>query len=124
MPNLFGLNIASILNDALNSAGGLRPAVLTKSVNGTRTPGSLTAGNNPTTTTHNCQAYVERSTERVAGTLVETGGMVVGIIGASIAPSAEPEPSDIVTVDGVDYTIDEISEVDPARALFICSVQS
>jgi hypothetical protein len=124
MPDLFGLDIAGILNDAIQSAGGLRSATLTKTVNGTRTPGSLTGGNNATSTSHTCQAYVESSSARREGSLTRVGGTKVGILGASISPAAVPQANDRVTVDGVDYTIVGVPEIDPAQALFICSVES
>ena len=125
MPNLFGIDIAGILNDAINSAGGLRPATLFKSVNGTRTPGNLGGGTNPTDPPpeSSCQVYVEKNTTRIEGTLAQTGGMTIGIIGASISPARVPEPSDEVLVDGVTYTIVSIREVDPADALYVCTVQ-
>lgn len=124
MSDLFGLDIAGLVNDAITAAGGVRPATLTKSVNGARTSGALAEGNNPTTTTHTCQAFIDSSIDRLPGQLSAQGGRFVSILGASISPAAVPEPSDVVTVDGVAFSIAEVPEIDPARALYVCRVVS
>lgn len=124
MPRLFGLDIAGLVNNAIGSAGGVRPAVLYQTLNSLRTAGNLTGGNNAQTVPHNCQAFVDSSTERRTGTLTTEGGDFVSILGASISPPAIPKPSDQVLLDGVTYTITEIAEVDPAQALYRCRVES
>ncbi len=44
MPNLFGIDIAGIINSEIAAAGGVLSGTLTKTAPGTRTAGSLTAG--------------------------------------------------------------------------------
>ncbi len=121
--SLFGIDIAGIVNDAIGEASGLRPSQLVKTVSGTPTAGAITSGNNSTETVHTCQAFVEISKERVGDSLVETGGKTASILGASVSPTAEPATGDVLIVDGVSYTIGEIKDVDPARALFVCKVE-
>lgn len=124
MADLFGIDIAGIVNDAIVGAGGLRQSTLLKTVSGTRTAGALTSGNNPTQTVHACQAFHEASKERVDDSLAETRGEFVSILGASIDPAAEPSTGDVIVVDGVRYDIVDIPEVDPARALYRCRVET
>ena len=123
MANLFGLDIAGIVNDAIASAGNLRPVTLTKTISGTRTSGSLTGGNNPTTTTHTCQGFRDSSVMVMEGTNTRTTGRFVSILGASISPPTAPESGDTVTIDGETFRINGVPEVDPANALYRCAVE-
>lgn len=126
MPNLFGLNIAGIVNDAISSAGGVLPGTLTKVTAGTRTPGDIAAGTNPTTVTHPMRGFVDQRTkQRVGGTLAATGGRFISILGASLPEGVEPDPGDGVWLDGETKTfrIVEIVERDPAAALYTVRVE-
>jgi len=126
MPNLFGLDIAKIINDAIQGAGGLRPGTLTKVIPGTRTPGALTGGTNPTTTTHSCSCYVTLDTDIRRAGQVGTAKSPVGIrkhpkvliLGASISPAATPEITDKITIDGTTYTLLEGIGMDPSGATY------
>ncbi len=124
MPNLFGLNIAKIVNDSITLAGGVLSGTLTKPVAGTRTPGSLTGGTNPTTTTHTFEGFIEDKTEtRREGSLVSEGGKFVSILGDSIDPVAEPNQGDEILIESITYRILAIVGRDPAAALFECRVE-
>jgi hypothetical protein len=119
MPNLFGLNIAKIINDAIQSAGGLRPGTLTKVTPGTRTPGSLTGGTNPTTTTHSCSCYVTLDSEiRRAGQVGARKNPQVLILGASVSPTAVPEVNDRIAIDGITYTLIAAIGKDPSGSTY------
>ena len=122
MPSLFGVDIAQELANAFS--GQLLTGTLTRVTPGTRTPGQLTGGTNPTETTHAFEGFIEDKTEvRREGTLVSRGGKFVSILGASVSPAAVPQQGDKVTIEGVDYTIVEIAGRDPAAALYECRVE-
>ena len=128
MPNLFGLNIAQIVANAIAQAGGLQEGTLTQFTPGTRTPGSLTGGTNPTSTTHTFQGFVEAEEEdsyinRRGETVVSLAMRKLSILGATISPVTTPNQSDEATINGVTYRIVEVMEVDPAEAIFICRVE-
>jgi len=118
MVELFGINIAEVIADAIDEAGNLRPGTLTRITPGTRTGGSLTGGTNPPTTSHSLQGFVETRTRRREGTLVASPMSVVTIIGASVTPIATPEVNDTVLIDGVTWDLLELLSRDPASAVF------
>ena len=124
MPSLFGLDIAGIVNDAFTQAGGVLDATLTKVEPGTRTPGDLAGGTNSTSTAHACKGFVEQRTSRRMGdTLVQVAGEYVSILGASLPAGVEPEPSDSVTIEGRTFVVIEVTERDPAAALYVLRVE-
>lgn len=102
MPDLFGLDLAGIVNDALTGAGGLRPATLTKVTPGTRTPGSLTGGTNPTSASYPTQGIAQTTTQGDPGTLTARTTTIVTLLGAKlIAAGVEPTVGDRVTIGNV-----------------------
>lgn len=122
MSRLFGLDIAGIVNSEIAGAGGVRPAVLTKPVPGTRTPGSLSGGTNPTTTTHAARGFEDSLSRLRPETIVtEAAGLVV-LLGASIVGGVEPEAGDSVSLDGGDNQRIVRVESDPANATYECQV--
>ena len=122
---LFGLNIAQLVADSISSAGGLLDGVLVKRTSGTRTPGNLTGGTNPAEGRHNFQGFVEnRSEVRSNGSLVSAGGEFVSILGATLPAGVEPSQGDQIEIESTTFTITEISERDPAAALYMCRVSS
>lgn len=124
MPDLFGLDIAGMVNDALSSAGGLVPGSFVKSAPGTRDPDDPTAGTNPTTTIHSFQGFFENLTvTRREGSIVREAGEYVSILGVSIDPATEPEPGIVITLEGRTVTAKELVTRDPAAALFILRVE-
>lgn len=121
MPDLFGLDIAGIVNDAIDGAGGLRPGTLTRKTAGTRTPGSLTGGTNPGTAAYSLSGFVETEAERRANSAVATRGATMTIMGASV--SIAPAVNDTVLMDGSTYTLVELLERDPAAATYMFAVE-
>lgn len=117
MPNLFGLDIAKLVNDSIAQAGGVRSGVLTKILPGTRGV-NPSAGTNPSTTTHNFKGFVELRTVRRKGQSVEQTLPVVTILGASVTPVAAPTVNDSVVIDGETYILLEMRKSDPAGAVF------
>jgi len=118
MPDLFGLNIAKIVNDSLTSAGGLVAGTLTSYTPGTRST-NKTEGTNPTSTTHTFQGFVETQDGRQAEAVVSpTEDLFVSIMGASVSPAVAPKINDQVTIDGSTYTLLKLASLDPAEALY------
>ncbi len=118
MANLFGLDIAGIINTEIAAAGGLVAGTLTKTSAGTRTGGALTAGTNPVTTVHAISGFVEKRTRRFEGQLIADVMTVVTILGASVSPAAVPEVNDSVTLDGADHVLTALLSRDPASAIY------
>jgi hypothetical protein len=115
---LFGVNISGIIH--ANVSPGVNDAVLTKVTTGTRTPGQLTGGTQPTNTTHACKGFVDKlSRNQLEGTLVKDTDSSVAITGDSIAGGQVPKAGDRVTILSVEYNIIEVT-VDPALALYTC----
>ena len=124
MTQLFGLQLDQIINDALTSAGGLRPGTLTHVTPGERDTTNLLAGTNNTETTHSFQGYVEQSEGRKGDSLVRDSMAMVGIMGASVTPFVVPEVGDRVVIDGTQYTLLKLKERDPARALYVFQTEA
>tara|TARA_R110000803_G_scaffold191700_1_gene254393 strand:+ start:83 stop:454 length:372 start_codon:yes stop_codon:yes gene_type:complete len=122
MPNLFGIDIAGEIAKAFS--GLLLKGTLTKTIPGTRTPGNLTGGNNPTSVPYSFEGFIENKTEvRKGGTLVSSGGKMVSILGGSLPAGIVPASADEVTIEGTTYKILAIEGRDPAAALYECRVE-
>ena len=121
MPNLFGVDIAKEINDAMGS--GLLAATLVSVTPGTPTPGSLTSGSNPTTVSSSCRAVMEDYLDReVDGTLVVVGDRKVLILGASLPSGVIPEPGDRVTIESSTFDVIRVMR-DPAAASYTCQAR-
>ncbi len=118
MANLFGVDIAGIIDGAMSS--GLLPATLHSIAIGTRTAGDPTAGTNPTTTDHACRGIQDDYNENeIDGDLVRVGDRKILLIGNSIAELVVPKPNDEVTIEGRRYTVVRVKR-DPAAATYLC----
>lgn len=96
-----------------------RPAVLVVVTAGTRTPGALTAGTNPTETSVQCKGLVITWKRALLGaTLVAVGDRVVMLLGQTLGTAA-PKPGDKITIEGVTSRVIDISR-DPAAATYSC----
>ena len=128
MADLFGLDIAQIVADGIDSAGGVLSCTLNKITPGTRVGGSLTDGTAPTSTPYDFQGFAEKRERRFNdrgsvfrgvgfGEQVSTETIsVVTILGATC--EVEPEVNDTTLVDGVTYTLLELTNRDPASAVY------
>ena len=116
MPDLFGLDIAGIINTEIANAGGVRSGTLTKETPGTRTPGDLAGGTNPTSVAYTFNGFVEQ--KATAGDLTQMSMAVVTILGASVTPTAVPEVNDRVLIDGITWELVELLSRDPAAAVY------
>lgn len=126
---LFGIDIAQLVAD--NIGPGVLPLTLVKREPGSRTPGSLSAGTNPTTTSHTGRGFISDYSEVQIGqqagggegrTLVQRGDRRVIILGNTLSPAAVPEPGDRVTIEGDEYSIVNVMR-DPAAATYTCQVR-
>lgn len=116
--NLFGLDIAKIINDSITAAGGVLGGILTHYSPGTRTVGDLAAGLNPTSTVHLFRGFFELKEVRRKGQINTQVAPVVTLLGASITPSTVPAVNDVVTIDGRTLRLVELLRADPASAVF------
>lgn len=123
MPDLFGIDIAGILNTEIANAGGLPQGTLTKVTRGTRTSGSLTAGLSETPTTHTFNGFLEQGQVRIPGTRATETGDFITILGASVTPTAVPGVNDTVVLEGQTYELVELMVRDPAAATYMFRVK-
>jgi len=118
MAKLFGIDIAKEVNRGIASAGGVLPGVLTVSTSGTRTPGDLTGGTNPSSVTKAFRGFVETEGDRRPGSTVAGSMAVVTILGASVQDGVVPEVNMEVNIEGTDYSLVELLSRDPAQAVY------
>lgn len=112
--------VANALNAALPAAGVTESATLVRSIAGTRTPGSLASGTNPTTTSYACKGFVSNEKhEKIGETLVERTDRIVCILGASLPVT--PLSTDKITIDGVTQ---RIIDLEGTPALWTCLCRS
>jgi len=116
---LFGVNISKLIKD--NIGPGVLDATLIKITQGSRTPGSLTAGRNPTTANVACKGFIDEQALRDKnGTLVDDGTKTIVLIGDTIDGGAQaPRTADQITIEGATYNIEAIDR-DPAAATYTC----
>ena len=121
MPSLFGVNIASIVKQAIGP--GVRPATLIVVTQGSRTDGSPAAGRNATEQSIACRGVrIENRGQLVSGELVGKDDAIILLVADSITGGATPKTSDKITIEGRTRPIVRVEE-DPARATFTCVVQ-
>lgn len=90
-----------------NPDTGYAAATLTRTTPGTRTPGNVTGGNNPTSVAYPCRARMgsRTSTSVVGAALVRTQVATVVILRDSLPAGVRPQVNDTVTRAGVVHTI-------------------
>lgn len=126
MPNLFGIDIAGILNSALGSSGPapLLPATLSKIIEGDRDPDDLAAGPERTSSDYTATGMISSySASKIDGTIIQANDREVMLLGASIEDGAIPEMGDRITIEGEEYVIVGIPDRDPAAATYTCQVR-
>lgn len=124
-------DIAGLVADGLGQADMLKPATLIRVTPGTRTPGAVTSGTNPTTTSYPVQAVPGELTRlRIQGSLIEGVDRVIKIVGASLPAGVTPTPTDRITMDGATVTIvgdsggNRAVTADAARAMWTCQCRT
>lgn len=98
--------LATIIGSAVVDAELTMPAVLIKVSPGTRTPGAVSGGTNPTVLSYPVQG-IPASTAPLfrAGTLIQDTNRVIRIIGVTLPPGVVPVPGDQITMEGKTSTI-------------------
>lgn len=122
---LFGVDISGLVNKHV--APGLLDATLIKVTPGTRTPGSLIDGTNPTETSYACKGFIDKQRRKnVQGSLSSDGTKRIVLIGDSISSgTVAPDLGDKITIEGTTYRIPDDGEIDrdPAAATYTCTVR-
>jgi hypothetical protein len=120
-PTLFGIDMAGVINEAMGA--DLLPATLTRPVPGTRAGGSLSGGETvgATSTAYPCRGYCENyRTREIDGTLVRVGDRKIMLLGGSLPDAIDPQPGDLIAIEGATWRVVNGVERDPAAATFIC----
>jgi len=115
-------DLAGFVADALVGAELTKPATLIKVTDGTRTPGALSAGTNPTQQSFNAQGIEQNLLGlQIRGTLITGVNAAIRLLGATIDGGQVPVPGDKIAIAGRTYTIVEkgVSR-DPASASYLC----
>lgn len=103
------INLAKILAKNFAKFGkpiGVVSATLTLYTTGTRTPGALSAGTNPTSVAYPCKGFIEDfELAAIGGTLVTKDDRRISIFGASLPAGIVPKEGSTVTIKSVTYTI-------------------
>jgi len=120
MPDLFGLDLAGIVNDAIESAGGLVPLSLIKEVETPPPPDDPGGAGTVTQTTYPGNGIIDDyEDEHIDGTLVKRGDRQILILGASLPSGIIPAEDDKVTIEEGTYNVVAIKR-DPAAATYVC----
>lgn len=122
------VNIAKVIATNLAKFGkdlGVKACSLTKSTPGTRMPGSISAGTNPTTQTFAATGLVTDYTAfELQGEQILVGDRKVLLFGASIEGGATPAPGDRIAIGGETLTIVTGGVTsDPVQAAWICQTR-
>jgi len=115
-------DLATLVADALVGADLTKPATLIKVTAGTRTPGALSAGTNPTTQSFTAQGIEQNLLGlQMSGTLIAGVTAAIRLFGATIAGGQVPVPGDRIAIGGKTYTIvDKGVSRDSAAASYLC----
>lgn len=123
MPDLFGLDIAGMINDYMGE--GLLPLTLTKVVK------SLDSGSTTMTTTsttsYSGRGFIEafKDIELLArDNTVQASDRRVVVLGASLPGGVVPNKGDQITIEGKTYYLVDILKRDPAAATYECHCRS
>ena len=104
----------------LKTAGMTQPATLIVITAGTRTPGSVSAGTNPTSIEYGCHVAPGTSDEdHIGGTLIEKNDRIYIVPAKLISGGVTPSPIDRLRVDADTLRIVGVGNVG-AGAAFIC----
>ena len=123
MPELFGLDLAGIINDAMGA--DVLQGTLQKKVQIARDPARLTGGRNggfATGVPFN-GFFEERAESNKGGTLTRLQGKVISVLGGSLPAGTIPQSGDRLTLEGASYIISKTAR-DPAAALYECQVEA
>lgn len=118
MPDIFGVDIAGILNDVLGPL--VFDQTLVKKAT-SRDPADRTK-RITVTTNHACKGFIDAFQDKwVDGAVVRIHDHKIVILGASLPANIVPEPGDDIIAEGSTFTIANDGVVrDPASATYEC----
>lgn len=112
--------IKKYVGKGLKAAGLTKTATLTLFTAGTRTPGAIASGTNPTSTAYSVRVTPsQKKFTKVGATLVEQQDRVFLVLGQFLPAGVEPAKSGTLTISGVTYRILD-TDVDGAEAAYVC----
>lgn len=124
--SFFGTKFAALLDKGLRAGssamGGNINITLVSITRGTRTPGSISAGTNPTSTSVPCRGFAEKQKsiyDSAANSYRKVN--VVAVLGASLPTGTIPKVGDRLIVDGASKGISEVID-ESSGALYECVV--
>ena len=122
MPSLFGIDIQGIVASEIGP--GVLDATLVVVTPGTRTPGNLSGGVNPTETNRTGKGFIDNYDDNaIDGTMVQMGDRkIVLITGTFGTPEIAPKRGDKITIEGTTYNVVRTKR-DPAAATFTCQAR-
>lgn len=115
MPDLFGIDIAGTIADAMGD--GLLPCTLHKVTSGTRSATDPTAGLSVVERAVPCRGILEHfRSSQIDGELVKVGDRRGLILGGTLPSGVVPEEDDYFTCESTRMRIVRIIDRDPAGA--------
>lgn len=121
MTTLMGIDFAAEIAAAFGPSD-LLPATLRHRTTGTRTPGQLSGGTNPTTTNYVTRGVVLEYSLHDLGVApgVQSGDKKVMLIAKPLTDAGvEPRGDDSLTIEGKTYSVVAVRR-DPATATYVC----
>lgn len=102
------INLAKILAKNLAKFGkpiGIRSATLTVFTPGTRTPGAVSAGTNPTSVSYACKAFIDTYNRyQIEQSLVQADDRKISILGGTLPAGVMPKTGSTIAIADVDGT--------------------
>jgi hypothetical protein len=96
------VNVAKVIAKQLKKYGkpiGVKSCTLIKITNGTRTPGSISGGTNPTPVSYPATGFIESyDADDIDGTLILASDRKISILGGTLPAGIAPTDSDQVTI--------------------------
>lgn len=121
LPNIFGANIAQLINNALGNAVFDQTLIKRSSTQSTvnRTKQEIVTSPYP------CKGFIDEFTDDYINlTNIKKSDRKIVILGASLAAGIIPEPGDGIIAEGITFTIVPDGIVrDPAGATFTCQAR-
>jgi len=116
---LFGVNISGIINKAIGP--GVLAATLAKKEATSRA--TSTGGLRPSTTNYTCRGFVDRTNRERLGagnesSRVQSGDVVIIVLGDSLPPNIVPAIGDQLTIENKVHEIIDVMGRDPAAATY------
>lgn len=122
MPDLFGIDVAAILADAMGD--GLPDAVLIKKTPGAVNLSNITGGSSPSPAPYPCKGLLSAVTQGVFdASLVRTKDLQVTILGGTLPSGIVPASNDRLTIEGKTYDVVTLGARDPAAATYTLLVR-